>query len=210
MKKLGLALFIILLLVGLVLGYRRFIGQPDQQPGDTNPTVEQQVATNGEQATDDAKDYREIGLALLANESLGFLRYGLADTDVVGLLGEADEKSECHVGEAGGQKHQIWKYHFKGIELDMVPQGDGLVIHSVKITNPCPLKTLRNIGIGSFKGQVMNAYDFAIDPETVYLDRTILVAGTEHAGMIFRFQNNRVSSIFIGATAVNPTELFQP
>jgi hypothetical protein len=56
-------------------------------------------------------------------------------------------------------EHQTWYYPSKGIELDVVRgEGDKLVINSIKITKQCNLRTRKNIGIGSSKSDVLDAY----------------------------------------------------
>lgn len=202
MKKLIIGLCVVLLLIGLIVGYNLCFNQTDEPDKNTVQNHNQSTDPNDAQKpAEGPKDYSEIGLALLANESLAFLKGGLSDADVVGLLGEADEKSKDAVWGADGEKHQTWYYHFKGIELDMIQEGDGQMINMITITGPCEFKTLRGIGIGSFKGEVLTAYEYEIDPETVGRDRSVLIAGNEFGGVIFHFKNNRVSSIFIGAAA---------
>ncbi|HEX2954635.1 MAG TPA: hypothetical protein VHR47_11725 [Bacillota bacterium] len=201
MKKLLIGLCILLLLAGFVVGYNWLFSQPNDLAGKAIQTkVTENPSQEERKPSSKNKDYLAIGFDLLANESLGFLRYGLADTDVVGLLGEADEKSKA-VWEVDGEEHQSWYYHFKGIKLDMIKKGDGQVVNAIEISGPCEFRTLKDIGIGSFKGQVLNAYEDAIDPKAVMADRTMLIAGTNDAGIIFRFQGNRVTSIFMGAVS---------
>ena len=63
----------------------------------------------------DGPDYGEIGFALMENESLGFMRYGLPAAEVTRTLGKPEEKSPAAVWEADGWTHQNWYYRTKEI-----------------------------------------------------------------------------------------------
>jgi hypothetical protein len=73
------------------------------------------------------------------------------------------------------------------------------VIGMLTISEPCELKTSRRIGIGSNMEEVKSAYKVAIDPSSS--DSETIVAGSVYGGIIFKMENNKVKSIFIGASA---------
>ena len=69
----------------------------------------------------------------------------------------------------------------------------------ITITEPCEFKTTRNIGIGSNMEEVQTAYRQEINAKSSNTET--IIAGTVYGGIIFNFENKKVKSIFIGASA---------
>jgi len=137
---------------------------------------------------------------LMNTESLGSLKLGLTQKEVLAQLGKPDAKSKAIIWEADGLTHQEWNYKTKGIVLDMSGQSENdFTLGSITITPPCTLKTKAGIGIGSPLTEVTNAYKSYIDPELS--DTAYVVAGSVYGGVVFTFGNQKVSSVFIGAAA---------
>ncbi len=130
-----------------------------------------------------------------------FLKLQAKDTEVIKNLGECTNKSKATVWGADGLLHQTWKYDAKGIELDMVKSNGQQIVGSITITTPCDYKTSKNIGIGSSKQEVTNAYKNEINNEDSALAPSRIVIGSIYGGTIFKFENDKVSSIFVGAAA---------
>ncbi|MCX7708413.1 MAG: hypothetical protein N2484_01040 [Clostridia bacterium] len=147
------------------------------------------------------KDYGEIGFDLVKNESLGSLKYGLTEKELVQKLGQPEEKSKAMVWGSDGMEHQSFYYKAKGIELDMIKDENVWSIRTINIKKPCDFKTKRNIGIGSSKEEVLKVYKEELNPENSGHDTESYIAGTVYGGIIFGFENGEVSSIFIGAAA---------
>ena len=132
---------------------------------------------------------------------VGELRLGLGQTKLTGLLGEPNSKSKAMEWGADGLIHQDWFYRSKGITLNM--DGDKsegeLTVFSITIRSPCGFKTKKNMGIGSTYKEVMAAYENDIDKSVT--DKKSIMVGSVYGGILFSFKNDRVSEIFIGATA---------
>ncbi len=73
-------------------------------------------------------------------------------------------------------------------------------IESLTITSPSILQTQRGIRIGSTEAEVIKAYGRFRNAEASKPGE-LLVAGSIFGGVMFDFQQGRVSRIFIGAAA---------
>jgi hypothetical protein len=139
---------------------------------------------------------------LLRNERIGNLRIGLSQEKVKQMLVNCklNRKPEQLWG-ADGAYHQTWQYAECGITLGMVSQQKGAAksIESITIDSPSRLSTKQGIRIGSPKKMVVNAYKSQLNNEMS--NSETLVAGSIYGGLIFQFQNGRVSRIFLGAAA---------
>jgi len=124
----------------------------------------------------------------------------LESKKVIEFLGEPDEKTKAELWGADGAYHQQWTYLKKGIELDIIGElNNNLRVNLITVSEPCKLKTKRNIGVGSSFEDVQNVYKYEINP--TISNAEIIVAGTFYGGVVFRFVDNKVQSIFIGASA---------
>lgn len=140
--------------------------------------------------------------SLMQEESLGQLTINMAANQVFQLLGIPDKQSKSVTWEANGMHHQYWYYFTQGITLDMVSEKEERQqeIGSIKLVLPSKLKTKRGIGIGSSWDEVSRAYAPEQELETSIPFKSF-VAGSIYGGLIFSFQNSRVSEIFLGAVA---------
>ena len=157
---------------------------------DTLATIE-----NADQSTE---QNQEIGEKLLKNESFGPIALGLSAAKTKEALGTPDETSKAEEWEADGETHQQWTYQQQGVILDMIGNEEQ-VINTISITSPCTLKTKRNIGIGSTVEDVKTAYDDVIDKS--FIESEMIIAGTFYGGLIFKIENDKVTSISAGAVA---------
>ena len=73
-------------------------------------------------------------------------------------------------------------------------------IESITITSPSILQTQRGIRIGSTEAEVIKAYGRFQNAEDSKQGE-LFVAGSIFGGVMFDFQQGRVSRIFIGAAA---------
>jgi hypothetical protein len=150
----------------------------------------------------DGKDsiYLSLGQKLLESEHIGNLKIDMPESEISKQLGKADEISKPTKWETDGLNHQTLIYKQKGIELDICwDKPKDKKIFTITINSNCKLKTLCNIGIGSPRELVIEKYKTEIDTRSIELNT--ITAGSVFAGMVFTFENNNVSSIFIGATA---------
>jgi hypothetical protein len=136
-----------------------------------------------------------------AKEQIGQLHLGLAAKAVQQLIPGKPVLGPDELMGADGLYHQEWKYPQAGISLDMTSekQGGPKSIASISVTAPSTLKTQRGIGIGSSAAAVAQAYGRFRNKEDSTPER--FVAGSIFGGVIFTFQQDKVSDIFIGAAA---------
>ena len=148
----------------------------------------------------DRKDKNSlIGKQLMKTESLGELKLGLVIEEVNELIGKNEEKTVSEYFGHAGTYHE-WKYTKKGILLTFVNELDSIPILSrIEISEPCKLKTKKNIGIGSRIENVQIAYNNKVD--TTKSDAKAIMAGTVLGGIIFKFENKKVKTIIIGPIA---------
>ena len=205
MKKLYIAITVIstAAIVSLMSHALAYKSPPENEKSRQQISIESKDTGSGPEGNDEY--YSKVGYDLMANDAVGFLKYGLADTKVLNMLGEPEEKSKLKRMEYDGEKHQTWHYRAKGIQLGMIGAKNRQKIETIKIDGPCAFKTRRNIGLGSTKEEVLRVYKKEIDlSETnpaIYSAPSRIIAGTIYGGIFFEFKNNRVSSIFIGAGA---------
>jgi hypothetical protein len=163
---------------------------------------EQPSTTDSKNLSEDNsnKDFSKIGFELMDKEKLGDISLGLPYNEIIDKLGEPEEKTEPEIFGADGEYHQTLIYNTKGIELDLIGEGEkNRKINRILISSPCNFKTIRGVGIGSNYKDVELKYKEEIDPK--FLDSVSIVAGSIYGGLMFRFENNTVKTIFIGASA---------
>lgn len=146
-----------------------------------------------------SENYDEIGFELLKSESIGELKIGLTALKTKQLIGEPEERSKAEEWEADGEIHQNWIYKKEGITLEMIGDSTSQLINTISIVAPCKFKTLKQIGIGSSKDEVLKGYDMAIDKSAGIADN--ILVGTVYGGLMFNMENEKVTSVFIGAMA---------
>src|SRR5947207_5792810 len=147
--------------------------------------------------------YETVTEAMLREESLGRLRLGLPEMDVLKLLGSPATRGELVFQEADGNYVQDWHYPDKGIELLMSAgeKKSGVkTIANITASAPCTLATGKGIKIGDAESAARKAYAEHVDRET-RADPGILVVGSIYGGIIFNFTEGKVSRMFFGAAA---------
>ena len=78
-------------------------------------------------------------------------------------------------------------------------KGGPKTIDSITIASPSKLQTQRGIGIASTEAEVAKAYGQFRNAESSTPER--FVAGSDFGGVIFSFEQGKVSGIFIGAAS---------
>lgn len=132
---------------------------------------------------------------------IGGLHLDLGEFFFRGQLLEEPEKGEDELWGADGLHHQEWRWPKRGVTLDMA-HGDGGVkaVASITVESPCWLETEMGIGIGDTWAEVALAYADQFSPEDSK-EGEIFVAGSIYGGLIFQFEDGKVSQIFLGAAA---------
>lgn len=169
--------------------------------GITAQAPEPAVEKGQGQSPQSEDDYLEIGFNLVTEE-IGFIVTPDAEEwHVVAKFGEPERKSEERVWGADGLAHQEWLYPSKGLQLDMVREEGKQYVGTIILTLPSELTTARGIRVGSPRESVIKAYKDTINPDSPGMKEDELVAGTVYGGLIFTFENDRVTRVFIGAGA---------
>jgi hypothetical protein len=141
--------------------------------------------------------------SLLRNERIGKLQIGLSEEKVKQKINCALNRDAEQLWAADGAYHQKWKYAACGITLWMVStkKGGPKSIESITLNSPSRLSTKRNIQIGSSEKATRKAYKYESNQENEAPPKESFVAGSIYGGLIFQFQNGKVSEIFLGAAA---------
>jgi hypothetical protein len=139
---------------------------------------------------------------LLKEERLGELRLGLTEKEVKAKISGKLQKGQEEYWAATGDFVQEWDYPDCGLTLNMSSAGKGgkKTVSTILVKSPSLLRTKRGIGIGSTEQEVAAAYGDCQDKEMSETGRSF-VAGSVYGGVIFSFENGRVTSIFLGAGA---------
>jgi hypothetical protein len=142
------------------------------------------------------------GLDLLRTERIGALRIGLSEGEVTKRIHCILKRGPEELWGADGAYHQKWEYVGCGITLGMVSEKKGTpkLVESISLVNPAILRTKRGIRIGSTAQEVMKAYKSQWNRED---SKTFgcFVAGSIYGGVLFNFENGKVSRIYLGAAA---------
>jgi hypothetical protein len=140
---------------------------------------------------------------MLRAESLGGLRLGLPEKDVLKLLGPPTKRSTLVVQEADGNYVQDWHYPQKGIDLQMSAGGKksgAKTVASITASAPCTFATKKGIKIGDAESAARKVYAEYADRESGN-EPGVFVVGSVYGGIIFNFTAGKVSKIFFGAAA---------
>jgi hypothetical protein len=164
--------------------------------GEPPATVEQESAPVLKSA-----DYGQAAAEtdLLATDGLGEIRIAMEASEITDLLGEAT-KGAPEMSQADGLYYATWQYPDQGITLGMVSDSaeGGRTVASIRALPTCELKTRRGIGIGASYDAVAEAYADVHDRESSN-PKTDFVAGSLYGGVMFTFEQDKVSQILIGA-----------
>ncbi|MBL0173835.1 MAG: hypothetical protein IPP94_00950 [Ignavibacteria bacterium] len=139
--------------------------------------------------------------ALLREERIGVLRIGSSERETRKAMHCTLKRGPEELWGADGAYHQEWKYAACGITLGMVSRKKGAPksIESITVSSPSMLRTKRGIRIGSTEQEVMKAYKPFWNKEESTPGS--FVAGSIYGGLLFSFENGKVSRIFLGAAA---------
>jgi hypothetical protein len=155
---------------------------------------------NALRAQDTAREAKTA--AMLKGESLGGLRLGLGEKDVLKLLGKPEKQGKLILQAADGAYVQEWEYPSKGIEITMSAGEKKSGAKAVAAFSASPgssLATKRGIKVGSPASEVRKAYASFENKEDG--DAKCFVAGSIYGGILFHLERGKVSRIFFGAAA---------
>lgn len=183
--------------------------EPDKAASANNDPERGDVAAPDNDAPTDASDATTQPAYSWAQETLGPLRLGLSPKDVRAALGAPNSQSDPEEVMATGDIVAYWRYTELGVWVVFAHEREDAQspasVLQMGAYAPSDVKTSRGVGIGSSFSSVRNAYKNANDPDQdgdsiVHNDERIVV-GSIYGGLSFSFENDRVTSIFIGAGA---------
>jgi hypothetical protein len=133
------------------------------------------------------------------NEKIGSLRFGMTSSEVISILGEANDIQELSLYSSKDRILYVWSYKNKGIELSLLSDDSSKNLTStvtmITITNPCNYKTSKGIQIGSTLKDIKDKY--TINDELSGNDE--IVVGDLFNSLTFSIENDKVKKIFIGS-----------
>lgn len=142
------------------------------------------------------------GRAIWVVESIGPLKIDMSASELNRVIGEPEKKTDPEYQGATGDYVTSWTYEWATLGLISESEKGPWSLGSVTVEESSDWKTERGIGIGASRAEVEKAYAGDINesegeggtPEDI-------VVGTIYGGIIFDFDDGRVSRIFVGATA---------
>lgn len=138
----------------------------------------------------------------LESETLGGLKLGQSAAELVKRLGPPKSKGKEVEWGATGDWVVEWRYPDKGLKFQMASgkKGGSKTILTMESAAPSQLATAKGIKLGSSEAEVRKVYGSLEEKEQSKPGESF-VAGSIYGGIIFRFKNGKVDSIFFGAAA---------
>jgi hypothetical protein len=143
-------------------------------------------------------------LASWRDETVGPLRLGMRESELVSAIGEPTQRGEFREMEATGERLAEWSWPALGVDLVMVDDG-GPRIASIALHAPSSFLTGRGVGLGTSYDDVVSAYldvptEADDDPRTDATDHGWVRLGNAYAGLSFTLEDERVTGVFLGST----------
>ena len=131
-------------------------------------------------------------------QSIGPLRIGMTDKQVVRLLGKPMEKSPPVMMGATGEFMSHWEYPGVFLQMAANTEKGPTRVSSIEITAPSAYRTPEGIGIGSTRAEIVAVYGPYIGHSN---DPKFVLVGSVYFGLAFAVDEDRVTSVFLGAMA---------
>ena len=137
-----------------------------------------------------------------ARHSLGPVALGLTEGEVVMALGEPAQKSGGLDEAATGLTISVWSYPELGLELSLSrgEEKGPATLERMTASAPCKFITNRGIALGATRAEVDAAYAADYSKEDLP-DEGRVVVDSIYDGLIFSFEDGKVTSMFFGAAA---------
>ncbi len=147
-------------------------------------------------------------------ETFAPLAIGMTVSEVEAALGPPDKRPALQSEAATGDFVASWTWKRQGISLTLRGSSESdaePTVRSIRLQKPSPFRTAKGVGIGSTREEILAAYGAYQEEESpadapegmgeMDPDPNVLVIGSIYGGLIFHFENNRVSWLFLGAGA---------
>ncbi len=138
------------------------------------------------------------------DEGFGELKLDMPVEKVEEILGggflRGDEFEQAATGD--WVRRMLWDEKGIDVWVGSLEQGGPKIVRSITIKEPCDFKTVQGLGIGSPMEQVKEVYGQWEDVEDGRREMPEdFVVGSIYGGLIFSFQDGKVSEMFLGAAA---------
>ena len=145
----------------------------------------------------------EDGPNPMGDERIGGLRYRMPAAELLGLLGEPSKRDRISFEGATGEYYHHWFYPEQGLKVAMSSstRKGAQSIYRFWVRAPSSFTTRFGVGIGSSRKDVLKFYGKLRDLEWLDGDDNSFVAGSVYGGVFFTFTADKVSEIFVGASA---------
>lgn len=164
--------------------------------------------------TEGQKDGVSAQQALLLDTTLGPVKLGMPEQDVVSLLGQPKEKSsELYVcTDKGDYRYVTWRYNFTNdpdyisdVTLRFADVGDGFVLDDIQTFGTSDWALPNGLKNGNSVQQLLEAYPDA-EPGINGYDGEIFAYGVEagHVRLTFLVENDVITSISLGTYYEDP------
>lgn len=148
----------------------------------------------------DDNDLAQKGFELWDTETIGNIQCGERYERIVEIYGEPENETEPIFSDVDGATYIAADYISRGISITYLIKEDSIKeVSDIEIVKPCELKTSRDVGIGSTYSEVKNAYEGLTN--NIGADSVTIIVGSIYGGLVFNFEDNKVSRVFIGASA---------
>ncbi len=217
MKKILIILFALLMTISMAACTVELpataSNKPTDAPASPTPTVAETIVPTEtpvetvaatETAASTGKDYGQLGMELMKTETIGTLKLGMTESELIAAIGKAESETEAEVWGADGKKHSNWNYPAKGLTVSMVESDKAeseFVVYAIAAEAPNDFATAKGIKIGSTKDDALLAYGDLVEDQSDEAVAESIVAGTVFGGLIFGMKDGTVNSIFLGAAA---------
>ena len=138
---------------------------------------------------------------LMKQESIGKLKIEMREDEVISILGKPECQSKKQFSQVDAFYHQDWNYPSKGISLQMASETEDSLsqVQIIQIKFPSKLTTSREIMIGDSYYEVEQKYGKFQNTEES--KPTTFVVGSVYGGLVFSFQDQKVTKIYLGYLA---------
>lgn len=137
---------------------------------------------------------------ILDTESLGLLKVGSEQAEVVRTLGPPKKKSKVQEEGATGDFVSDWTWDGAGISMAGETKTGPWKARLITIKKGSKLATVKNLHIGSTRAEVEKAYTRSEEDDGSKPDQYLV--GSLYGGLLFVFDKaNKVSEISMGAFA---------
>jgi hypothetical protein len=159
-----------------------------------------EVGDDPELSAEEARDEARMD-KIYETESIGPLRPGMSDAEVVAAVGEPKERGEAYEEAATGDYVQTWRYA-DGLSVDLLGDSRRGPWHvgGISIAPPSKLKTARGVGLGTPREEAIRAYKDLLSEDVADNEENV-VAGSLYGGLFMAFAGAGVDTIYLGRGA---------